>query len=136
VGAFGELGVAAARRLSQQGIGVTVVDPRWVMPVPQELLTLAAEHRMVVTVEDGGRHGGFGWTLAAAMRDAGMVVPLRDMGVPQKFLQHGSRDEVLAELGLTAQDVARQVTEWAAQYLGGAEPTEVGGEPVVGESDR
>jgi 1-deoxy-D-xylulose-5-phosphate synthase len=73
-----------------------------------------------VTVEDGGRHGGFGWSLAAALRDAGVDVPLRDLGVPQRFLAHGSRSEVLADLGLTAQDVARRVTEWAVDQRGDA----------------
>jgi 1-deoxy-D-xylulose-5-phosphate synthase len=118
VGVFAELGLAAAERLADQGIGVTVVDPRWVTPVPAELVDLAARHRLVVTVEDGGRHGGFGWALAAAMRDAEVDVPVRDLGVPQQFQEHGTRAEVLADLGLTAQDVARKVTEWAAGRLG------------------
>lgn len=118
VGVFGELGLAAAERLSDQGIGVTVVDPRWITPVPAQLVEMAARHRMVVTIEDGGRHGGFGWALAAALRDAEVDVPLRDLGVPQQFHDHGTRAEVLAELGLTAQDVARRVTEWAAGRLG------------------
>ncbi|KAA2254952.1 1-deoxy-D-xylulose-5-phosphate synthase [Solihabitans fulvus] len=112
VGAFGELGLAAADRLADQGIGVTVVDPRWITPVPADLVELAAAHRLVVTIEDGGRHGGFGWALAAALRDAGVDTPLRDLGVPQRFLDHGTREQVLAEIGLTAQDVARRVTEW------------------------
>jgi 1-deoxy-D-xylulose-5-phosphate synthase len=118
VGVFGELGIAAAERLADQGISVTVVDPRWITPVPGELVDLAARHRLVVTVEDGGRHGGFGWALAAAMRDAEVDVPLRDLGVPQHFQEHGTRAEVLADLGLTAQDVARRVTEWAVGRLG------------------
>ncbi|QFZ17586.1 1-deoxy-D-xylulose-5-phosphate synthase [Saccharothrix syringae] len=121
VGAFGELGVAAAQRLADQGIGVTVVDPRWVFPVPDELVRMAARHRLVVTVEDGGRHGGFGWALAAALRDASVDVPLRDLGIPQEFHQHGERGEVLADLGLTAQDVARRITEWVAA----AQPAEM-----------
>jgi 1-deoxy-D-xylulose-5-phosphate synthase len=118
VGAFARLGLAAADRLADQGIGVTVVDPRWVVPVPQELVRLAREHRMVVTVEDSGRHGGFGSALAAVLRDADCDTPLRDLAVPQRFHAHGSRDEVLAEVGLTAQDVARRVTEWAATRIG------------------
>jgi len=118
IGAFGELGVAASARLADQGIGVTVVDPRWIMPVPEELIGLAGEHRLVVTVEDSGRHGGFGWSLAAALRDAGVTVPLRDLGVPQRFLEHGSRSDVLASIGLTAQDVARRVTELVVRHSG------------------
>ncbi|PSL56254.1 1-deoxy-D-xylulose-5-phosphate synthase [Saccharothrix carnea] len=112
VGAFGELGLAAAQRLADQGIGVTVVDPRWVFPVSNDLVALAADHRLVVTVEDNGRHGGFGWALAAALRDASVDTPLRDLAIPQKFQDHGERAEVLTDIGLTAQDVSRRITEW------------------------
>jgi 1-deoxy-D-xylulose-5-phosphate synthase len=122
VGAFAALAVATATRLADQGIGVTVVDPRWVLPVPEVLARMVARHRLVVSIEDGGRHGGFGWSLAAALRDGEVDVPLRDVGVPQQFLEHGSRDEVLADLGLTAQDVARAVTGWAAGLIGAPEP--------------
>ena len=118
VGAFAELGLAAAERLADQGIGVTVADPRWVLPVPGELVDLAARHRLVVTMEDSGRHGGFGWALAAALRDAEVDVPLRDLGVPNRFHAQGTRSEVFVRLGLTAQDVARRVTEWAADRIG------------------
>ncbi len=128
VGAFAALAVAAAQRLADQGIGVTVVDPRWVLPVPAVLLRMAARHRLVVSLEDGGRHGGFGWSLAAALRDAELDVPLRDLAIPQRFLEHGSRDEVLADLGLTAQDVARAVTGWAAGLIGSM------GEPAAVEA--
>ncbi|MFK0250295.1 1-deoxy-D-xylulose-5-phosphate synthase [Amycolatopsis azurea] len=114
VGAFAMLGLAAADRLADQGIGVTVVDPRWVVPAPAELVALAEQHKLVVTVEDSGRHGGFGSALAALFRDAECDVPLRDLAVPQVFHDHGSREEVLARVGLTAQDVARRVTEWSA----------------------
>jgi len=119
VGAFGQLGLDAADKLADQGIGVTVVDPRWLLPVPAELVALAQRHRLVVSVEDSGRHGGFGAAFAQALRDAGCDVPLRDIGVPQRFHSHASRGEVLAELGLTAQDVARRVTEWVAGRLDG-----------------
>jgi len=119
VGAFGHLGVEVAARLAEQGYGVTVVDPRWVRPVPVELVGMAAEHRLVVTVEDGVRTGGVGDAVAKALRDADVWVPLRDIGIPQAWHPHGSRSEVLADVGLTGQDVARRVTEWvaAAQQL-------------------
>ncbi len=120
VGAFAALALAAAGRLADQGIGVTVVDPRWVLPVPEVLVRMAAQHRLVVSLEDGGRHGGFGWSLAAALRDAELDVPFRDLGIPQRFLAHGTRDEVLTDLGLTAQDVARAVTGWAAGLMIGS----------------
>ena len=121
VGAFGELGVAAARRLAAQGVAVTVVDPRWVLPVPDALVGLAATHDLVVTVTDCGRHGGFGSVLSDALRAAERDVPQRDIALPQRFLDHGSRGDVLAAAGLTAQDVARRVTEWAAALPAPAE---------------
>jgi len=114
VGAFAELGLAAADRLADQGIGVTVVDPRWVLPVSDALVTMAGRHRLVVTVEDGGGHGGIGSAVAAALRAAELDVPLRDLALPQRFFEHASRADVLASVGLTAQDVARRVTEWTA----------------------
>ena len=120
-GAFGELGVTAARRLEDQGVAVTVVDPRWVLPVPDALVEMAAAHDLVVTVSDSGTHGGFGSVVAAALRAAGLDVPVRDLAIPQAFLDHGSRPDILAALGLTAQDVARRVTEWAAAVTATAE---------------
>ncbi|MGY1622818.1 1-deoxy-D-xylulose-5-phosphate synthase [Geodermatophilus sp. SYSU D00965] len=106
--------LAAAERAADHGIDVTVVDPRWVLPVSDELVELAAGHRLVVTVEDGGRAGGVGSTLTRALQDRGFDVPLRTMGLPQEFLEHGSRGQVLADAGLTEQDVARRITEWTA----------------------
>ncbi|WP_199511017.1 1-deoxy-D-xylulose-5-phosphate synthase [Nucisporomicrobium flavum] len=115
VGAFAKLGMEVAERLAEQGYGVTVVDPRWVRPVPIELVGLAGRHRLVVTLEDGVRAGGVGEAVAATLRDAGADLPVRGFGVPTGFHPHGSRAEILASLGLTAQDVARDVTEWVSK---------------------
>jgi 1-deoxy-D-xylulose-5-phosphate synthase len=106
--------LAAAERATDHGIEVTVVDPRWVLPVAPELVELAAGHRLVVTVEDGGRAGGVGTTLTQALQDRGHDVPVRTLGLPQEFLEHGSRGQVLADVGLTEQDVARRIAEWTA----------------------
>ncbi|SNR54428.1 1-deoxy-D-xylulose-5-phosphate synthase [Haloechinothrix alba] len=121
VGAFAELGLAAADKLSAQGIGVTVVDPRWILPVSGDVVDLARAHRLVVTVEDSGRHGGFGSALAGALRDAECDVPVRDLGIPQEYHEHASRSELLASFGLTAQHVARRVTEWVVDRFGSRE---------------
>jgi 1-deoxy-D-xylulose-5-phosphate synthase len=118
VGAFGHLAVEVAERVAEQGFGVTVVDPRWVRPVPAELVALAAEHRLVVTVEDGVRDGGIGDALGKALRDADVAVPLKDLGVAAAWHPHGSRSQLLADLGLTAQDVARDVTGWVTALDG------------------
>jgi 1-deoxy-D-xylulose-5-phosphate synthase len=115
VGAFAKLGMEVAERIAEQGYGVTVVDPRWVRPVPVELAGLGRQHRLVVTLEDGVRAGGVGDAVASMLRDRGVDVPLRDFGVPAGFHPHGTRAEILAALGLTAQEVARDVTEWVSR---------------------
>jgi 1-deoxy-D-xylulose-5-phosphate synthase len=115
VGAMAPMCLTIAGRLADQGIGVTVVDPRWVKPVDEALVALAAEHRLVVTVEDNGRVGGVGAAIAQTLRDAGVRTPLRDFGIPQEFLPHGTRTEVLVDIGLTAQEISREVVETVAR---------------------
>jgi 1-deoxy-D-xylulose-5-phosphate synthase len=114
VGSMVPICLAAAERAADHGIEVTVVDPRWVQPVPDELVTLAAGHRLVVTVEDCGRAGGVGSALSRELQDREIDVPVRTLGLPQAFLEHGSRGQVLADVGLTEQDVARRIAEWTA----------------------
>jgi 1-deoxy-D-xylulose-5-phosphate synthase len=118
VGAMAEICVEVADRCARQGIGVTVVDPRWVKPLPAALVEMARDHRCVVTVEDGIRAGGVGSMVAQSLRDAKVATPLRDFGIPTRFLDHAKRAEVLAEIGLTAQDISREIVESVAQLDG------------------
>ncbi|KOU01046.1 1-deoxy-D-xylulose-5-phosphate synthase [Streptomyces sp. NRRL F-2295] len=118
VGALAPMCLEIADLLDAQGISSTVVDPRWVKPVDEALAPLAERHRVVVTVEDNGRAGGVGSAVAQALRDVGVDVPLRDFGIPPVFLDHASRGEVMAEIGLTAPDIARQVTGLVAKLDG------------------
>ncbi|MEV4971842.1 1-deoxy-D-xylulose-5-phosphate synthase [Streptomyces scopuliridis] len=118
VGALAPMCLDIADLLNKQGITTTVVDPRWVKPVDEALAPLAEQHRVVVTVEDNSRVGGVGSAVAQALRDAGVDVPLRDFGIPPRFLDHASRKEVMAEIGLTAPDIARQVTGLVAKLDG------------------
>ncbi|MCP3771431.1 MULTISPECIES: 1-deoxy-D-xylulose-5-phosphate synthase [Streptomyces] len=119
VGALAPMCLEIAGLLEKQGISTTVVDPRWVKPVDEAMAPLAEKHRVVVTVEDNSRVGGVGSTIAQALRDAGVDLPLRDFGIPPRFLDHASRAEVMAEIGLTAPDIARQVTGLVAKLDGG-----------------
>jgi 1-deoxy-D-xylulose-5-phosphate synthase len=129
VGAMAGLALDVAERLGRQGIGVTVVDPRWAFPVPAAITDLARAHRMVVTVEDNSRTGGIGDAVAAALRDAEIDVVVRTFGIQPQFLDHAPRASVLARLGLTAQDVSRAVVETVARLEvgrdGDSEPTVV-----------
>jgi 1-deoxy-D-xylulose-5-phosphate synthase len=104
-----------ADRLAGHGIGVTVVDPRWTKPVDPAVLDAARSCRLVVTVEDNGRSGGFGDALSRLLRDHDVDVPVKTFGLPQEFLSHGTREEVLEETGMTAQNLARQITEAVAR---------------------
>jgi 1-deoxy-D-xylulose-5-phosphate synthase len=118
VGAFASMALAVAGRLRNQGIGVTVIDPRWVLPVSDVVAELAPAHKLVVTLEDNGVAGGVGSAVSAALRAAEIDVPCRDVGLPQQFFDHASRGEVLTAAGLTGQDVARRITGWVAALSG------------------
>jgi 1-deoxy-D-xylulose-5-phosphate synthase len=114
-GVMAMTGLAVADRLAGHGIGVTVVDPRWTKPLDEALVAAARQHKMVVTVEDNGRTGGFGDAVARLLRDHDVDMPVKTFGLPQEFLSHGTRDEVLDEAGLTPQHLARQITEAVAR---------------------
>ncbi|MFT3969986.1 MAG: 1-deoxy-D-xylulose-5-phosphate synthase [Micropruina sp.] len=110
-GQFAGLAVEVGERLAQQGIGVRVVDPVWALPVSPDLIRLAGAHELVVTVEDGGLAGGLGSRLAQECRLAGVAANVREFGIPQRFIDQGARAGILAELGVTAQQIARFATE-------------------------
>jgi 1-deoxy-D-xylulose-5-phosphate synthase len=111
VGSMAGTSVEVADRLVAQGIGVTVVDPRWVKPVAPVLLRLAGEHRLVVSVEDNGVVGGCGSVLLQTLNDARVHTPVRLHGIPQEFLGHAKRAVILERVGLTAQTLARSIVE-------------------------
>ncbi len=111
VGAMATTAVDVAGRLRDQGIGVTVVDPRWVKPVSPHLVDLARDHRLVVSLEDNGVVGGCGAVLLQTLVAAGVRTPVQVRGIPQEFLDHAKRGAVLERIGLTAQAVARDVVE-------------------------
>ncbi len=119
LGQLAETAVAVGERLSDQGIGVTVVDPVWALPVNPALADLARDHDLVITIEDNGLVGGYGSRLAQELRSAGVDTPVREFGIPQEFLPHGGRAELLQEIGLTPQNIARHAVE--ASY-GGTSP--------------
>jgi 1-deoxy-D-xylulose-5-phosphate synthase len=112
VGAMAKICVEAASQAYREGVGVTVIDPRWVKPLPQSLLTMAQRYKSVVVVEDGIRHGGIASTISEMFRDAEINVPIHSIGVPLEFIEHSKLSEILSDLGITAQSIARSIVEW------------------------
>ncbi|UOE22006.1 1-deoxy-D-xylulose-5-phosphate synthase [Thermobifida halotolerans] len=116
VGPMAQTCCEAADRLADQGIDVTVVDPRWVKPLDPALVDEAARHSVVAVVEDNGRVGAVGDAVARMLRDADLDIPVRTFGIEQRFLDHAKRDRILAEMGLDAQGLARKLTEIVSKY--------------------
>ncbi|NJC22148.1 1-deoxy-D-xylulose-5-phosphate synthase [Arthrobacter pigmenti] len=138
VGAMSEMALDVSNRLGAQGISSTVIDPRWVLPVARSVIRMAAEHRIVVVIEDGVRAGGVGSRIRQEMRSAGVDTALNEVGLPVEFLDHGSRSEVMERVGLTARKVAQDIVEQVlgtkvpvARPLPGQVPTATGQLPKL-----
>jgi 1-deoxy-D-xylulose-5-phosphate synthase len=114
IGAMAPLAVEAASQAYREGVGVTVIDPRWVKPLPASLVTMAQRYKSVVVIEDGIRHGGIASSLSEMFRDARLEVPVHSIGVPLEFIEHSKRAEILEDLGITAQQIAREIVEWSS----------------------
>ena len=122
VGAMAPLAVEAASAAYREGIGVTVIDPRWVKPLPASLVAMAERYTSVVVLEDGIRHGGIASSISEMFRDAGVHVPLHSIGVPLEFIEHSKRGEILSDIGITAQNIARSVVEWSSSFKAEMQP--------------
>jgi 1-deoxy-D-xylulose-5-phosphate synthase len=135
VGSMAHMGLQVAKMLADQGIGATVIDPRWVIPVPESVVSLASKHRLVVTIEDGIRVGGIGTRVRQDLRAAQVDTALSEIGLPDEFLEHASRDEILDRVGLNAQDISREIV---AQVLGARVPhaRAIPGDSVVSDQAR
>lgn len=117
VGAMATMSVEAASQAYREGVGVTVIDPRWVKPLPQSLITMADRYKSVVVVEDGIAHGGIASALSEMFRKAGLETPIHSLGVPLTFIEHSKRSEILSDLGMTAQNISREIVEWSSSTL-------------------
>jgi 1-deoxy-D-xylulose-5-phosphate synthase len=117
IGAFAAMAVEAAGQAYREGVGVTVIDPRWVKPLPKSLITTAQRYKSVVVLEDGIKHGGIASTISELFRDAGLSVPVHSIGVPLAFIEHSKRAEVLQDLGITVQNITRSLVAWSASDL-------------------
>lgn len=112
VGAFADLAIDVAVQVGREGIGMTVIDPRWVKPLPESLSDMALGYRSVVVLEDGIRHAGIASSISEVFRDKGLSIPIHSIGVPLRFIEHSKRGEILQDLGINVQDLSRSIVEW------------------------
>lgn len=115
IGPMAHMAVEVAERLRAQGIGSTVIDPRWAVPIRPAVVELAASHRLVITIEDGIRVGGVGTRVRQVLREAGVSTAVDELGLPDEFIDHATREQILVDAGLTAPKIAQDVV---AQVLG------------------
>ena len=111
VGPMAETAVEVAKSLQAEGISSTVIDPRWVVPVRDSVVEFARNHRLLISIEDGLRVGGVGTRIRQSLRDAGVDTAVSELGTPDEFPEHASREELLVEAGLSAQQIAADVIE-------------------------
>jgi len=112
IGALAAIAVEAASQAYREGVGVTVIDPRWVKPLPTSLITMAQRYKSVVVLEDGIKHGGIASSISELFREAGLNVAIHSIGVPLEFIEHSKRTEILEDLGITAQKISRDIVSW------------------------
>jgi 1-deoxy-D-xylulose-5-phosphate synthase len=117
-GAMLQQAIAAADLLKQEGIDIAVINARFIKPLDIEMLSQVFEEcRFVVTVEEGALAGGFGSAvLEAACQQGWDTRILRTLGLPDRFIEHGERSELLADLGLDAPGIAATCRSLSERY--------------------
>jgi len=114
VGALANVAVEAAAQAYREGVGVTVIDPRWVKPLPPSLVTMAGRYKSVVVLEDGIEHGGIASTISELFREHDLDIPVHSIGVPLEFFEHAKRAEIFNEIGITVQAITRSLVGWSS----------------------
>ncbi|CAB4578623.1 unannotated protein [freshwater metagenome] len=112
IGAFASIAVESAAQAYREGVGVTVIDPRWVKPLPKALITMAQRYKNVVVLEDGIKHGGIASTISELFREEQLNIPVHSIGLPLTFLEHAKRAQILEDLGITVQSITRSLVSW------------------------
>ena len=114
VGALANVAVEAAAQAYREGVGVTVIDPRWVKPLPLSLVTMAGRYKSVVVLEDGIEHGGIASTISELFREHDLDIPVHSIGAPLEFFEHAKRAEIFNEIGITVQAITRSLVGWSS----------------------
>jgi 1-deoxy-D-xylulose-5-phosphate synthase len=124
IGALANLALDVAVQVGREGIGVTVIDPRWVKPLPESLVSMAARYRSVVVIENGIRHGGIASTISELFRDASLSIPIHSIGVPLEFIEHSKPAEIFQDIGMNVPDLSRSIVEWHSSLKEEMQPHE------------
>jgi 1-deoxy-D-xylulose-5-phosphate synthase len=136
VGALAHIAVEAAAQAYREGVGVTVIDPRWVKPLPKSLISMAGRYKSVVVLEDGIEHGGIASTISELFREHEVTIPVHSIGVPLKFFDHAKRNDILAEIGISVQSITRSLVGWSSLSAGNASTLEEMQLPQDGKSSQ
>jgi 1-deoxy-D-xylulose-5-phosphate synthase len=109
----------AADILAEHGLSVTVADARFAKPIDVGLAAqLAAEHELLVTVEEGVLSGGFGSAVWERLSDAGLAPRILRVGLPDRYVTHGSPKLLHEEVGFTGDRIAERIESAVAEYSG------------------
>ena len=136
VGALAQIAVEAAAQSYREGVGVTVIDPRWVKPLNQALITMARRYKSVVVLEDGIEHGGIASTISELFREHALEIPVHSIGVPLEFFEHAKRAEIFNEIGITVQSITRSLVGWSSTSAGATSIEEATQLPQDGTSNQ
>jgi 1-deoxy-D-xylulose-5-phosphate synthase len=136
VGALAHIAVEAAAQAYREGVGVTVIDPRWVKPLPKSLISMAGRYKSVVVLEDGIEHGGIASTISELFREHDVTIPVHSIGVPLMFFDHAKRNDILAEIGISVQSITRSLVGWSSLSAGNASTLEEMQLPQDGKSNQ
>jgi len=136
VGALAQIAVEAAAQAYREGVGVTVIDPRWVKPLNQALITMARRYKSVVVLEDGIEHGGIASTISELFREHELEIPVHSIGVPLEFFEHAKRAEIFNEIGITVQSITRSLVGWSSTSAGATSIEEATQLPQDGTSNQ
>jgi 1-deoxy-D-xylulose-5-phosphate synthase len=117
IGALASIAVESAAQAYREGVGVTVIDPRWVKPLPKALITMAQRYKNVVVLEDGIKHGGIASTVSELFREEQLNTPVHSIGLPLTFIEHSKRAQILEDLGITVQNITRSLVAWHSSQI-------------------
>jgi 1-deoxy-D-xylulose-5-phosphate synthase len=134
IGALASIAVESAAQAYREGVGVTVIDPRWVKPLPKALITMAQRYKNVVVLEDGIKHGGIASTVSELFREEQLNTPVHSIGLPLTFIEHSKRAQILEDLGITVQNITRSLVAWHSSQITVDVKEEM--QPPLGESER